>query len=620
MNLTFAKLAVGLCACGITLAAAPQAVLADRPARQAQAKPPAAAPPTPEVKRTVYGDIVISGWQQTKFQPDLGSVQFTGPNTVIEVPDKQSGSRLVLHSDDIKLIEPRKSDKTRLELRGHVRYTVTQPTPMGERKLTGTAGAGDYRRSSQKVVLSQGVRAELIDPSLDGPGSLRAGAVTVDISATPYTYTLSGDSDTNDIRFTPRPRPVKKGPDGKVPPPQNPANQIGPVHISRWESGTFQTGKVAKFEGTQVVADLKSRTGTPQGQLKARHIESEFNPAGEIARAQAIDDVHYQFDRPISRQPAAPRGKIETGRQEVTGTSREAIYEPDAGKVTLDGDIDATLVNTLTLAEPAKLLASRLVMTEPDPGKADSTLRFEVTGAPNRRRLTFTPRPAEPRRAPAPAAPPAVAPPGEGSAPPNVPGPPPFALGSLVLKGFEKITLEPGKSLDVISDGKQMLLVDTADAKTKSASHLETHHFIATLAKSGEITSAETGGPVTFHIQQPGAARVVKKAGSAPAPAKAVEPQSLNGNAAKAVFKSDGKAQTLALQGPLNAQLIDAEHLVGPGSVKGGKDDTFSVDLITREFTFDTPHETMVIEFTPRPIEQEPDKAAPKPTDGKRKK
>ena len=77
--------------------------------------------------------------------------------------------------------------------------------------------------------------------------------------------------------------------------------------------------------------------------------------------------------------------------------------------------------------------------------------------------------------------------------------------------------------------------------------------------------------------------------------------------------------RTIALQGPFNAAVTDPEHLAGPGSVKGQKDDLFSLDLVTREFTFDTAHETIVVEFTPRPPETEPDKT-PKPPAGTRKK
>src|SRR5437763_1450673 len=71
----------------------------------------------------------------------------------------------------------------------------------------------------------------------------------------------------------------------------NPASQIGAVHITQWDTGTFQAGKIARFDGARVVADIKSRAGTPQGQLKAPHIESEFAPTGEISKARALDDV-----------------------------------------------------------------------------------------------------------------------------------------------------------------------------------------------------------------------------------------------------------------------------------------------------------------------------------------
>lgn len=617
MNATLARLAAALCACGFAVFAVDIPANAGRPARpQAQQSPPAAVPPSNERKRTQYGDIIISGHQTMKGDlNNFASVQFLGPNTIIEVPDKKSGSRLVLHADDIKLTDPTKPEKSQVELRGHVRYTVTQTTPLGERKLTGTAGSGDYRRANQKIILSGGVRAELVDPRLDGPATLRAGIVTVDMSAEPYTYNLSGDSGTNDLRFSPKSRAPKRAAVAPDPPAPNPANQVGLVHISHWNTGAFQTGKLAKFDGSQVIADLKSKAGAQEGRITGRHVEGDFAPTGEVTRARAVDDVHYHFERPITRKPLDPKGKIEEGRQEVTGTSREALYEPEAGKITLDGGIDASLVNTLTLDGPAKLLASKLVVTEPPQGKEGATAKFEITGAPNLRRLEFTPKSPEPRPAASPVAPEAAV--GEADAPAP---PPAFTLGAIVLKGFEKVVLEPGKALEVISDGKQKLLLDTVDTKTHSASHLETHRFTAQLADKGGITSAETGGPLTFHIVQPGKARTPKKvAGSAPARPLPGQPQSLDGDAAKAIYTVTRAGRTISLQGPFNTMVTDPEHLASPGSVKGQKDDIFSLDLVTREFTFDTAHETIVVEFTPRPTETEPDKT-PKAPAGVRKK
>ena len=97
------------------------------------------------------------------------------------------------------------------------------------------------------------------------------------------------------------------------------------------------------------------------------------------------------------------------------------------------------------------------------------------------------------------------------------------------------------------------------------------------------------------------------------------QPQSLDGDAAKAIYTVTRAGRTISLQGPFNTMVTDPEHLASPGSVKGQKDDIFSLDLVTREFTFDTAHETIVVEFTPRPTETEPDKT-PKAPAGVRKK
>src|SRR5438045_2424762 len=99
MNGTIARIASGLWVCGAALFASAPSAFAEPPARQqAPDKPPAAAQPSPEPKRTVYGDIVITGYQLLRGNlNDFAIVQFLGPNTTVDVPDKKSGSRLILH-------------------------------------------------------------------------------------------------------------------------------------------------------------------------------------------------------------------------------------------------------------------------------------------------------------------------------------------------------------------------------------------------------------------------------------------------------------------------------------------------------------------------------------------
>jgi len=593
MRITSGKFApVGL-ACALCVSAIFTAAHADPPApRAGQAKKPAPPPAaSTEAKRIAIGDVVFTGYVR-------GSTDFStkadlfGPNTMVEVPDKNSKSLLKIHADEMHFLRGKGPGREIVEMHGHVRYAVTQSTPEGERRLNGTAGHGDFHRETHKIALTNGVQCEMTDPRLDGPGTLRAGKVVVDISSTPYLYTLDGDSGTNDVRFTPRPRDIKKNPNG----------QIGRVHVTQWATGTFQPGKVVSFDGQLVLADLQSRSGAQAGQLKARHIQGDFAPSGELVKARANEDVHYRMERPISRKLAD--GKTQEGRQEVTGTSNEAIFEPAAGRFTLDGAIDATLVNTLYFAEPAKLLASRLVVTEPAEGEEKQGLRYELTGAPNHRRLSFRTLPPPPKPADRASA----------STPPG------FTLGSIVLTGFQTGVLLPGQKMDLTSDGKQMLLLDTSDAKTNSASHMETHRFTATLAETGAITEAQTEGPVTFHIQQPGPPHEAKGAPGAPATSVPGQMQSLDGNAAKAVYKSGDKGQSIALQGPFTARVTDPEHLIGPGSVKGQKNDSLALDLGTRTFDFSSPEATMVMNFVPRPVEPEADKAAPKLPEDKRKK
>src|SRR5262249_34595837 len=146
----------------LILALATQASLAARPRRPHQTpsvdqgkKTPAAEQPKENTTR--YGAISITNWNRTSGSLDFTSVTYTGPNTRVEVPDKSSGSHLSLHADEIKLIGINKPGTERVELRGHLTYSLTQPTPDGPRKLAGTAGQGDYRSEAKRIVLSSGV-------------------------------------------------------------------------------------------------------------------------------------------------------------------------------------------------------------------------------------------------------------------------------------------------------------------------------------------------------------------------------------------------------------------------------------------------------------------------------
>ena len=593
-----------------------QSSIADRPSNpRRQAQPPADGQTknTPSDKKNQpkvlkYGEVLISNYLQSKGSLDFTVVTFTGPNTIIDAPDKASGSHLLLHADQVTVTGINKPGHEHVEMRGRLKYTLTQPTPEGPRKLTGTAGQGDYRSDSKRIVLTNAVHCEMTDPRLDGPGTLHVGKVTVDITSSPYLYTFEGEEATNDIRFSPRPRQSKQPANNGG--AQKPiAAQIGMVHITRWADGTFQAGKSARFQGALVVADLHSRDGKPLGQLKGRELEGNFAPGGEIVKAHAKDSVQYHFERAIARKAAD--GKVENGREEITGSSHDAIYEPNEGRVTLDGDVDSTLVNTLTMEAPAKLLAARVVVIEPAEGNDRKVARYEITGSPNRRRLEVSPkRP--------------VAKPPDASAPAAAPGaqpatPPAFLLGNVVLKGFQSVVLDLGQDLDIKSDGNQMLLIDTVDPKTKAASHVETHHLTAKLAESGVITDAESEGAATFHFQQPGPPKQVQAVGNTPARTIPGQMQSVDGTTAKAVFKAEGTGRLISLQGPFSALVTDPDHLATPASLKGLKDETLSLDLVTREFVMDTPHETGVLVIVPRPPEQTGDKPATPPK-GKRKK
>ena len=85
------------------------------------------------------------------------------------------------------------------------------------------------------------------------PGTIRAGHAVVEMDKSPYLYTLTGPAAANDLTFTPKEDAPKAGEKLK-------ANGVGAVRVSGYDTGAFQVGQLAHFEGDGTV-DYLERQG-----------------------------------------------------------------------------------------------------------------------------------------------------------------------------------------------------------------------------------------------------------------------------------------------------------------------------------------------------------------------
>lgn len=530
----------------------PKGVGSARPAQ----KPAQASGPI----ETQIGDVKIS--RPSAIHSRLGiETTISGPNTLITVPDKRNHTTLRLHADTIEIRQDKGNIAGMIDLTGHVRYTIIR-TPPGEKRQTveGTAGHGLYRRATQRIALTEGVHTTLTDPAhLSGPGTLRAGSVSVDMSATPYVYTVEGDPDTNDIQFSPLPPASEKAAPHTV--------RIRDVHVFGFRDGTFQMGEHAQFRGAETTLEASDPAEKAQARLKAEQAEAVFGgQPSTLQRAEATGNVRYTIERPN------PSG---SGVQTIEGHCGRAIYEPQKDLLELTEGVQALVTSPDVLEGPARVSADRVVAHITPP------YRYEISGAPQHTRLEFAPRPR------------ATTPQAAGAKPAAK-----FGVGTIVIAAFDRGTFAPGK--EIVFDGGDTTF-DTADKQAGTTAHLQAGHVVATYAADGTISRADATGNVHYHLERPapdGKSR-----------------QMVRGTAARLALINTPDSRQIEVYGPMHAEVTDPEHLVGPGRIDGAEGDSLRLNLAAslNEFDIDSPRQTATIQFVPRETSQESAPSPPTP-------
>jgi lipopolysaccharide export system protein LptA len=536
----------------------------------AQKPPQAASPVTTSTNRT--GSVRITRYERLRGKIDGSGMTLTGAKTVIEVTDRPSRSVLRFHADTVVTRKEGRDLLGQLDMTGNVRYTLTQQTNEGgERVVEGTAGRASYRSATRRIELEGGVQATLRDPArLDGPGSLKASRVLVDITATPYRYTIEGGG-AGDIQFTPK----ENSPSG-----QGAARRmnVGSVHIYGYEAGEFQIGQTAQFRGANTTVEFANPMEKTRARFQASRLTAAFTgERAALSRAEAAGNVRYEVERP------APDGK---SVQTLKGSSAHATYEAQGGAITLQGTVRADIADPDALAQPARVAADKVIATLGANGQPE---RYQITGASARTRLRFTPR------SPAPATPPAGS-----AARPKV-----FPIGNVEIAAFETGTYAPGKSFEFRGDKTTF---GTADKASRTRTQFQASHVVGTYADSRTLSHIEAKGNIRFHVEQPSVS--VEPSGKV-----SQTMESLTGTGTRATFvnTTEPVAREVTVYGPLQVAVRSPANLSEPGLITGEADTTLRLNLAVTPYEFDieSPQQTAQIKFQPR--SPEPETAGGKP-------
>ena len=515
-------------------------------------------PPKSERKETQIGDVQIQDFDSVRGKTDLSGVRLLGSKTIIIVPDKKSGSTLRLHADDIQTQKEKNDIFGVVALKANIRYTVLQKTDREERVLEGTAGSGVYRRATQQLELTGGVRATLSDKSrLETPALLRAQKVTVDMSVSPYRYLVEGDAANNEIRFTPRKQEAA-------------SSAPGEIRLYGYRTGTFRTGEKMTFSGGDVTAEIAQAEPKTSQSLRSAEIEVSFTGDGRvIQRVVAAGNARYRSERAAPKDGAATR---------IEGSSDRAEYDASEGRIRLTGSVQATLTAPDSLLEPATLRAD-LVVTQ-----TIAPYRYEISGSPKRTLIVFTPRPRAPAAAPKPATDTKAE-----TAPARV-----FSFGTIRISGFDSGTYEPGKEAAFVGGST---LFRSADAAVGTLANLQAGRVVAAFSADRVLERAEATENVRFRIEQPAPSGKTR--------------QSVFGTAHSAVFTNDTKSRGVEMRGPMRADIEDSEHLAEIGHITGETGDILRLNLAAEVYEFDieSPQQTAKLDFVPKQREAEGDKS-----------
>lgn len=540
-----------------------------------------------EIKTTKIGDVEVSRYKGLALDTKSFGGTITGANTLIKMKDPRNGSDIEMHADTIELKNLNSPTKGNVELISNVRFKVNQVLKDGTRTLEGTCKKGIYNRETNQLTLKEDVDLKLTDPALVGQGILKSNVATINMAVSPYLFTIEGDPKATELRFQPKARPNAKG---ELP---DEDKQIGVLRLINFRTARYSTGLATTVQGNPVVITTSNVSGKTNGNLKASRINVVYEPERitkqtekksiEVRQIDMEGNVQFFATRPTARKFKDDDGKeqIARGTEKIDGSADKGVYENEGGKVTLSGDVKATLTDTLALQEPAKIVAAKLIVPTSNTGQ------YHIYGAENMARIEFSPKepPAKPKK---------PAPQNEDAQKKQEETPYVFVIGKAVISNFAYCHLVPSEKLEMTALKNRRLRVLTSDTKSGSASSLECTGITFQFDTKGGVQKSSTQGEVDFKLQQ---IAKMPKEGEIPAQ---VMIQSLEGRANRVLYVNAEAQEAITLEGPFNTKIIEPVSLEGPAVAVGQKGDTFAFNLLERKFIISSPTETATLDFKPK--------------------
>lgn len=495
-----------------------------------------------EGKQTTIGDVTISNATRYSGNPATG-FRILGPKTQITFTQRASRSTFRLHADEVEARKERTYPIGAIDLKGHVRFHVTQAVEGGSRTVEGTAGHADFSRTEQVLKLSGGILATAKDTTArGGTATIRAAVLHVDTASTPYHYRIEGDAAHSDLRYIPAANT------GGTPRAGQTESSRGETHVSGFERGSLKVGQSARFEGAGTSVAFANPTDGTSARLRAGTIETGFSSdTGALSRISAHGAARYMAERVPDRTHAA-NGQLAV--HHIEGRASNVLYNVTDGLVELTGSVHADITLPDYLRQPAALDAGRIL------ARIEPPYRYEVTANAGRGHLQFAPLASKGRERPD--------------------GAPDRRMDrrmdridvqDLDITGFDRLVLEPGKQIDI--SGKQTTLVST---ELRGTTRLQAPHIQATYSDQNTLGKAVAFGPVSFYLKR----RTPSHGNSVANPAVW---QELDGSAAHAEYVDSAEIRQLTLAGPLKATITDPEHLDAPGKVTAADGDSLRLNL-----------------------------------------
>ncbi len=260
----------------------------------------------------------FSMFSEARFQPGhIG--EFTGPGVIVESDRDAAGNRVWMRSSHL-LSDYDNAVLQTIRTGASVEFRAEQ-TILGKQvqSAAGSANTAVYHTDTQLLDLSGSSKTRFENQEkLVGPGVFESDSVELNLNASPYKLTASGDRTTNVIEFSLK----QLSPDGTV--------SSLPVRIEGYKSIPELTAKSATFTGPDTTATIGSPTNSASRSLviHSDQLKLEFRTFDhQVQRVIASGKVRYRLYRP----PHTPKLQDPLS---LKGTADRIDYHPQLGAIT----------------------------------------------------------------------------------------------------------------------------------------------------------------------------------------------------------------------------------------------------------------------------------------------